>query len=66
VRRDTVRLAIRADQVMARKIANTNLIVNGRFKPHAVRDGNLIIGHRQYSGVAATWLVIQVRLCGGT
>jgi putative intracellular protease/amidase len=43
----------------ARKLENTNFIVNGRFKPHAVRDGNLITGQQQYSGSAAARLVIQ-------
>jgi hypothetical protein len=32
---------------------------NGRFKPHAVRDGHLITGQQQYSGVAATRLLID-------
>jgi putative intracellular protease/amidase len=43
----------------ARKLENTNFIVNGRFKPHAVRDGNLITGQQQYSGSAAARLVIE-------
>lgn len=43
----------------ARKIPNTNFIVNGRFKPHAVRDGNLITGQQQYSGTAAARLLIE-------
>jgi putative intracellular protease/amidase len=43
----------------ARKIPNTNFIVNGRFKPHAVRDGNLITGQQQYSGAAAARLLIE-------
>ena len=34
----------------ARKLESTNFIVSGRFKPHAVRDGNLITGQQQYSG----------------
>jgi putative intracellular protease/amidase len=42
----------------ARKLPNTNFIVNGRFKPHAVRDGNLITGQQQYSGTAAARLLI--------
>ena len=32
---------------------DTNFIVDGRFKAHAVRDGNLVTGQQQYSGVAA-------------
>ena len=43
----------------ARKLANTNFIVNGLFKPFAVRDGNLITGQQQYSGAAAARLVIE-------
>ncbi|MEM7117764.1 MAG: type 1 glutamine amidotransferase domain-containing protein [Chloroflexota bacterium] len=43
----------------ARKLSETNFIVNGRFKPHAVRDGNLITGQQQYSGTAAARLVIE-------
>jgi putative intracellular protease/amidase len=43
----------------ARKLDNTNFIVNGRFKPHAVRDGNLITGQQQYSGTAAARLMIE-------
>jgi putative intracellular protease/amidase len=42
----------------ARKLAGPNFIVQGRFKAHAVRDGNLITG-QQYSGAAAAPLVIQ-------
>jgi putative intracellular protease/amidase len=43
----------------AEKLENTNFIVSGRFKPHAVRDGNLITGQQQYSGRAAARLVIE-------
>jgi putative intracellular protease/amidase len=43
----------------ARKLEDTNFIVNGRFKPHAVRDGNLITGQQQYSGAAAARLMIE-------
>jgi putative intracellular protease/amidase len=43
----------------AAKLESTNFIVNGRFKPHAVRDGNLITGQQQYSGSAAIRLVIE-------
>jgi putative intracellular protease/amidase len=43
----------------AKKLPNTNFIVNGRFKAHAVRDGNLITGQQQYSGVAAARLLID-------
>ena len=43
----------------ARKLENTNFIVAGRFKSHAVRDGNLITGQQQYSGTAAARLIIE-------
>jgi putative intracellular protease/amidase len=43
----------------ARKIEGTNFIVSGRFKSHAVRDGNLITGQQQYSGAAAARLIVQ-------
>ena len=43
----------------ARKIPNTNFIVSGRFKPHAVRDGNLITGQQQYSAQVAARLLIE-------
>ena len=43
----------------ARKLDNTNFIVSGRFKAHAVRDGNLITGQQQYSGAAVARLVIE-------
>jgi putative intracellular protease/amidase len=34
----------------ARKLDNTNFIVAGRFKAHAVRDGNLITGNNSIPG----------------
>ncbi len=43
----------------AAKIDDTNFIVQGRFRPHAVRDGNLITGQQQYSGTAAARLVVE-------
>jgi putative intracellular protease/amidase len=43
----------------AKKLDNTNFIVSGRFKPHAVRDGNLITGQQQYSGREAARLMIE-------
>ncbi len=43
----------------AKKIANTNYINGGLFRPFAVRDGNLITGQQQYSGAAAAKLVIE-------
>jgi putative intracellular protease/amidase len=43
----------------AKKLENTNFIVSGRFKPHAVRDANLITGQQQYSGGAAARLMAE-------
>jgi len=43
----------------AMKIADTNFMVSGRFKSHAVRDGNLITGQQQYSALAVARLVIE-------
>jgi len=43
----------------AKKLPGTNFIVSGRFKAHAVRDGNLITGQQQYSGGAVARLVIE-------
>lgn len=43
----------------ARTLRNTNFVVAGRFKAHAVRDGNLITGQQQYSGAAVARLVIE-------
>jgi putative intracellular protease/amidase len=43
----------------AKHLDNTNFIVAGRFKPHAVRDGNLITGQQQYSAAAAARLIVE-------
>jgi putative intracellular protease/amidase len=43
----------------AKQLPNTNFIVDSRFKPHAVRDGNLITGQQQYSGAAAARLIVE-------
>ena len=43
----------------AKKVEGTNFIVAGRFKAHAVRDGNLITGQQQFSGTAVARLVIE-------
>lgn len=43
----------------ARKIKGTNFIVDGRFKAHAIRDGNLITGQQQFSGRAVARRVIE-------
>lgn len=42
----------------AKKLTGTNFIVQSRFKPFAVRDGNLITGQQQFSGAAAAELVV--------
>jgi putative intracellular protease/amidase len=33
--------------------------VQGPFRSHALRDGNLITGQQQYSGAAAAQLIIE-------
>jgi len=43
----------------ARALEGTNFVVSSRFKPFAIRDGNLITGQQQYSGAAAARLVIE-------
>jgi putative intracellular protease/amidase len=43
----------------AKKLGNTNFIVDSRFKAHALRDGNLVTGQQQYSGTAAARLIIR-------
>lgn len=43
----------------ARAMDGTNFIVQGAFRAHAVRDGNLVTGQQQYSGAAAARLVIE-------
>jgi putative intracellular protease/amidase len=43
----------------ARRLDGTNFNVAGRFKSHAVRDGNLITGQQQYSGAAAARLIVE-------
>ena len=43
----------------ARRIPDTNFVVQSMFKPFAVRDGNLITGQQQYSGAEAARLVIE-------
>lgn len=43
----------------ARKISGTNFIVSGRFRPYALRDGNLVTGQQQYSGALAARLVVE-------
>jgi putative intracellular protease/amidase len=43
----------------ARAMEGTNFIVQGAFRPHAVRDGNLITGQQQYSGAVAARLTLE-------
>lgn len=43
----------------ARKLTNTSFVVNGRFRPFAVRDGRLVTGQQQYSGAEAAKLVVE-------
>ncbi len=43
----------------ARKLANTNFIVNSRFREFAVRDDRLITRQQQYSGAAAARLIVE-------
>jgi putative intracellular protease/amidase len=43
----------------ARNLKDTNFIVQGPFKAHAVRDGNLITGQQQDSASATARLVIE-------
>lgn len=43
----------------AKKLPDTNFMVSGRFKSHAVREGNLITGQQQYSATAVARLVIE-------
>jgi putative intracellular protease/amidase len=45
-------------ETAARALPDTNFIAHGLFRPHAVRDRNLITGQQQYSGAAAARLVI--------
>lgn len=44
----------------AAALKDTNFIVHGRFRAHAVRDGNLVTGQQQYSGTAAARLVVDI------
>jgi putative intracellular protease/amidase len=43
----------------ARSLDGTRFVVNGPFKPFALRDGLLVTGQQQYSGGAAARLVIE-------
>ena len=44
---------------LARAIPGTSFVVGPMFAPHVVRDGNLITGQQQNSGVAAARVVIE-------
>ncbi len=43
----------------ARKIEETNFVVDQAFRAFAVRDGLLVTGQQQYSGAAAARLVVE-------
>lgn len=43
----------------ARKLPNTNFVVDQKFRAFAVRDGRLVTGQQQCSGAAAAELVIE-------
>lgn len=43
----------------ARKLPDTNFVVDQRFREFAVRDGRLITGQQQFSGAIAARLVIE-------
>ena len=43
----------------ARKLSDTNFVVDQRFRAFAVRDGLLVTGQQQFSGAAAARLVIE-------
>jgi putative intracellular protease/amidase len=43
----------------ARKIPDTNFVVDQPFRPFAVRDGRLITGQQQFSGATTARLVIE-------
>ena len=43
----------------ARKLGDTNFIVDQQFREFAVRDGLLVTGQQQFSGAAAARLVIE-------
>jgi putative intracellular protease/amidase len=43
----------------ARKLPDTNFVVNSRFREFALRDGRLVTGQQQFSGAAAARLVVE-------
>jgi len=43
----------------ARRLPDTNFIVQGPFRSHAIRDGRLVTGQQQYSGAEAARRVVE-------
>jgi putative intracellular protease/amidase len=43
----------------ARKVPDTNFVVDQMFREFAVRDGLLVTGQQQYSGATAARLVVE-------
>jgi putative intracellular protease/amidase len=43
----------------AKKLPDTNFVVNSRFCEFALRDGRLVTGQQQFSGAAAARLVVE-------
>ena len=43
----------------AKKLPDTNFVVNSRFREFALRDGRLVTGQQQFSGAAAARLVVE-------
>jgi putative intracellular protease/amidase len=43
----------------AKKLKETNYVVNSRFREFAIRDGRLVTGQQQFSGAAAARLMIE-------
>jgi putative intracellular protease/amidase len=43
----------------ARKLADTNFVVQAPARPHAVRDGRLVTGQQHFSGTLTAQLVIE-------
>ena len=46
----------------AKKISGPNVVVSGRFKAHAIRDGNLITGQQQYWTGVSRLVIKALRL----
>jgi putative intracellular protease/amidase len=43
----------------AKKLEDTNFVVNSRFREFAIRDGRLVTGQQQFSGAAAARLMVE-------